>query len=67
MQLSTNCWQTLMASARFYPSFVQKKELPDIVIWNESMRVVYLIELTVCFDENFADQRERKLDRYHSL
>ena len=56
-----------MASARFYPSFVQQMELPDIVIWYESMRVVYLIELTVCFDENFADQRERKLDRYHSL
>ena len=66
MQLSTNCWQTLMASARFYPSFVQQTELPDIVIWNENMRVVYL-ELTVCFDENFANERERKMAIYHSL
>ena len=34
----------------FPPLLCPTTEKPDIVIWNESMRVVYLIELTVCFD-----------------
>ena len=28
---------------------------------------VILIELTVCFEENFADASRRKLNRYHEL
>ena len=30
-------------------------ERPDIVILNEKTKTVYLIELTVCFDESFAN------------
>ena len=36
-------------------------------IWNEKTKTVYLIELTVCFDENFADVSMRKQAKYHDL
>ena len=42
-------------------------ERPDIVMWNEKTKTVYLIELTVCFDENFADASMRKQAKYHDL
>ena len=42
-------------------------ERPDIVIGNEKTKTVYLIELTVCFDENFADASMRKQAKYHDF
>ena len=33
---------------------------PDIVMRNEKTKTVYLVELTVCFDENFADASMKK-------
>ena len=42
-------------------------ERPDIVTWNEKNKIVFLIELTVCFDENFADASMRKQAKYHDL
>ena len=29
-------------------------ERPDIVTWNEKTKIVFLIELTVCFDEKLC-------------
>ena len=42
-------------------------ERPDIVIWNEKTKTVYLIELTVCFADNFADASMRKQAKYLDL
>ena len=41
------------------------QERPDIVIWNDHQCT--LIELTVPFEENFADAERRKRDRYEDL
>lgn len=35
--------------------------------WNDSARIVYLIELTVCFDTLSEQARQCKKDRYHDL
>ena len=40
-------------------------ERPDIVIWNDHQCT--LVELTVPFEDNFADAEERKRDRYEDL
>ena len=42
-------------------------ERPGIVIWNEKTKTVYLIELTVCFEDNFADASMRKQAKYLDL
>ena len=42
-------------------------ERPDIVIWNDDIRSVFLIELTVSFEDNFAYAKQRKTNRYHEL
>ena len=42
-------------------------ERPDIVIWNDVVRSVILIELTVPFEDNFAYAEQRKTNRYHGL
>ena len=42
-------------------------ERPDIVIWNDVVRSVFLIELTVPFEDNFAYAEQRKTNRYHGL
>ena len=36
-------------------------------MWNQKTKIVYLIELTVCFDENFPDASMRKQAKYHNL
>ena len=47
----------------FPPQLCPTTEKPDIVIWNERTKVVYLMELTVCFDENLLRPvKESKLD-----
>ena len=40
---------------------------PDLVIWNDAKRAVFLIELTCPFEENFVDAAIRKDTRYHDL
>ena len=40
---------------------------PDIVVWEENIKSVYLIELTVCFETNFDEARHRKICRYTEL
>ena len=44
-----------------FPSHITSTDLrPDIVIWSDTRRTVLIIELTVCFETNYADAQERK-------
>ena len=40
---------------------------PDIVIWNEERKVVYMLELTVPWESNLEDAEELKNQRYEEL
>ena len=40
---------------------------PDIVIWSDVSRQVWLVELTVCFETNGVDASIRKAERYSGL
>ncbi len=40
---------------------------PDIVIWSQLQRSAILVELTVCFETNFAQAHNRKSDKYQDL
>ena len=40
---------------------------PDLVIWNDAKRTVFLIELTCPFKENFVNAANRKETRYPDL
>ena len=40
---------------------------PDIVIWSDVSRQVWLVELTVCFETNAVDASIRKAERYSGL
>ena len=40
---------------------------PDLIIWSVSQKRVYLIELTVPFEENFDWAHQRKLEKYEDL
>ena len=39
----------------------------DIALWNERTKTVYLIELTMCFDENFAGASMMKQAKYSEV
>ena len=50
------------------PSHIASTDLrPDIVMWSDLKKTVLLIELTVCFETNYAEARERKRNKYLSL
>ena len=40
---------------------------PDIVLWSDTKRQVWLIELTVCYESNTTQAEERKRERYADL
>ena len=40
---------------------------PDIVIWSVKAKKVFVIELTVPFEENFNWAHQRKLEKYEDL
>ena len=40
---------------------------PDMVWWNDTVKLLYLMELTVCFESNFDDAAQRKLSKYTEL
>ena len=40
---------------------------PDIVLWNTQNRSLCLVELTVCFENNFEDAARRKTAKYTDL
>ena len=49
------------------PHFLVSDLRPDIVIWSDIPKKVYLLELTVCFDTSFDEAIQRKTDRYLEL
>ena len=51
-----------------FPSTAASTDLrPDLVVWNDSQRVLVLAELTVCFETNFEDASQRKRNKYQDL
>ena len=58
----------LPGSTYQYPQHISCTDArPDIVVWDDISKNVYLIELTVCFETNFEVARERKISRYTDL
>ena len=51
----------------FPPHIANTDERPDLVLWSDQSRSVTLIELTIPFEDNFADVHQRKSNRYHDL
>ena len=39
----------------------------DIVLWNDHQGVLWLLELTICYEPQVADARERKKAKYYHL
>ena len=40
---------------------------PDLVWWEDDARVLYIVELTVCYETNFEEAAERKMAKYMGL
>ena len=40
---------------------------PDIVWWNDSVKKILLIELTICFESSFQQAAERKQLKYEDV
>ena len=58
----------LPGSTYQYPQHISCTDArPDIVVWDDISKNVYLIELTVCLETNFEVARERKVSRYTDL
>ena len=37
---------------------------PDLVLWSDSSRQLYIVELTICYETGFTEAAERKMRRY---
>ena len=57
----------LNKALHFPHHIVQTRERPDIVIWSDAVRVVFIVELTVPWEENMEEAYERKKTRYETL
>ena len=51
----------------FPPRIAATDERPDIVMWNNQTKEVWIVELTVCFDTNCNEAHARKTERYADL
>ena len=48
-----------------FPSHICSTDLrPDLVVWSDQQHLLFLVELTVCFECGFDDARRRKDNRY---
>ena len=67
-QRTTPFWQTTQFQPYvFLLHIATTDERPDIVIWNNSIKEVWVIELTVCFETGFDKAHDRKTCRYLDL
>ena len=58
----------LPGSTYQYPQYIICTDArPDIAVWDDISKNVYLIELTVCFETNFEVARERNVLRFTDL
>ena len=55
------------SSYHYSPLIGYTDNRPDIVVWDETLKQFYLIELLVCFETNFEAARERKVLKYVDL
>lgn len=57
----------LKTSLKFPVHILQTEKRPDILLWSDSKKSIFLIELTVPWEENFSEAHERKKDRYECV
>ena len=57
----------LKTSLQFLVHIIQTEKRPDIVAWSDSKKTVFLIELTVPWEENRVEADERKKNCYETL
>ena len=55
------------SSYHYPPQIGCTDDQPDIVVWDDTLKQVYLIELSVCFETNFEAARKRKVLKYVDL
>ena len=51
----------------FPPHIATTDERPDIVVWSDRTREVWVMELTICFETNYSKAHDRKTTRYSDL
>ena len=51
----------------FPPHIAHTDERPDMVVWNDNTREVWVIELMVCFETGYEKAHMRKTTRYADL
>ena len=51
---------------KFPTEIVITTQHPDIIIWSVELNKVFVIELTVPFEENFKWAHQRKLEKYEA-
>ena len=51
----------------FPPSLAPSDLRPDLVAYSELTKTAIIIELTVCFETNFEEAKERKESKYRDL
>ena len=57
-----------LGEAYHFPNHIVSTNLrPDMVVWSDVHRALYLIELTVCFETGFVEAAQRKRERYSDL
>ena len=57
----------LKTSLQFPVHIIQTEKQPDIVAWSDSKKSVFLLELTVLWEENQEEAHERKKIQYERL
>ena len=63
-------WRTVsdLRSQLVFPTDIAlTSQRPDLIVWSVAQRKVFLIELTVPFEENFDWAHQRKLEKYEDL
>ena len=55
-------------SEYLFPQHIAATTLrPDIVLWDDAKKRLFLIELTICFETSFVEAAQRKTSRYADL
>ena len=56
------------SQAYLFPPHIATTDVrPDIVVWNDNIREVWVFELTVCFETGIDEAHNRKMVRYSDL
>ena len=66
--LSANTSSTAQLSSYLFlclpPAYCSYRHAPDIVWWDDTVKKILLIELTICFESSFKHAAERKTTKY---